>query len=453
MNAETGQAIDLGALIDEGAWTGFQKTVLALAALAFIVDALANQVMAISIPAMMRDWHVTRASFAPVLAVGWVGVAIGTVLAGVLADRVGRKRMLLASILLFGLATISGAFTTGINGLLILRLFDGIGIGGAIPTATTLIAEFTPVRRRSRAVNFGMLAIPMGNLICGLLGSAILPAFGWRALFLINGGVAISVFVMLLLALPESPRFLARFPERDAELRRGLKRLDIAAPAGARWVDGGPTRKTGPLYELFGPDTRAMTLAIWGGFFFCFLAAYSSLNWMPSMLSGLGYNLATTSMALSVAGVGGMAGSLVIAKLVELFGSRTALIVVATSSALGALTLTQLRLDPAASVIPLMAALAWMSLSLNAMTGCIYALAAYMYPSAVRGTGMGAAGAIGRVGAIASSFAAVAAMGIDGAAYFGLIGGAAVVAALCLITIRRQIPSDQGFVRGAAVIR
>jgi AAHS family 4-hydroxybenzoate transporter-like MFS transporter len=452
MKDDGGVTLDVGDIIDEGRWTGFQKLILALASLAFIIDALANQVMSISIPAMIRDWHVHRGAFSPIIAMGWVGVAVGAVIAGYFSDRLGRKTMLLASIGLFGAATAACGLVSNLHGLLLLRTLDGVGIGGAIPAATTLIAEFTPVRRRSRAVNIGMICIPLGNFLCGSIGSVVLPHFGWRALFAVNGGISLLIGVTLLVFLPESPRFLNRMPRRRDEFLRGLKQLKIDAPAGAHWAAGAAARKGGQFSALFDSGSVVTTLAIWGGFFFCFLSVYTSLTWVPSLLSGHGYSLAVTSLTLAVSGVGGMFGSLIMASLVERFGSRVALVIATFVAAAGALTLTQIPLDPRNSVIPLMIALGIVSLSLNAVTGCIYALAAYVYPPAVKGTGLGTAAAVGRMGAITSSYAAVAMIGIGSQAFFGFIAAAIVLAMGSLMVLRTQIPSDTAFVRGAAAI-
>jgi AAHS family 4-hydroxybenzoate transporter-like MFS transporter len=425
MKIESDMAIDVGGVIDQGGWTTFQKLVLALASLAFIVDALANQVMSISIPAMMKDWHVHRGAFSPVIAMGWAGVAVGAVLAGSLADRYGRKIMLVGSILLFGAATAACGVVKDVHGLLLLRTLDGVGIGGAIPAATTLIAEFTPAIRRSRAVNIGMISIPLGNFLCGMIGSAVLPHFGWRALFAVNGAISLVIALALMLGLPESPRFLVRFASRKKEFLRGLRQLKIDAPEGSKWIDGAAPRKGGPFLALFGPGALLSTIGIWGAFFFCFLAVYTSLTWTPSLLSSHGYSLSITSLALAVSGVGGMLGSVIMASLVEKFGSRIALAVVTFVAAAAALTLTQMPLNPARNVIPLLTGLAIVSLSLNALTGCIYALAAYVYPPFVKGTGLGTAGAVGRMGAITSSYAAVAVLAIGSQAYFIFIAAAA----------------------------
>jgi AAHS family 4-hydroxybenzoate transporter-like MFS transporter len=286
-----------------------------------------------------------------------------------------------------------------------------------------------------------------------MIGSAVLPHFGWRTLYGVNGAISVAIALLLLVSLPESPRFLVRFVRRHDEFLRGLKQLNIEAPASTRWVDSNIPRRGGPFLALLEPGTLVTTLGIWGAFFFCFLGVYTSLTWMPSLLSSHGYGLAVTSLTLAVSGIGGMIGSVLMAFLVEKLGSRNALIVVTLTAAGGALALTQMPLNPARNVIPLMVALAIVSLSLNALTGCIYALAAYVYPSIVKGTGLGTAGAVGRIGAITSSYAAVAMLAIGSQAFFCFIAASAVLSLGSLLIVKRHIPSDVAFIRGAAAVR
>jgi AAHS family 4-hydroxybenzoate transporter-like MFS transporter len=452
MKVDSALPVDVGLTIDEGLWSTFQKLLLVLVSLAFIVDSLANNVLSVTIPAMMRDWHIARADFSVVVALGWVAVAVGTILAGLLADKFGRKPVLLASILTFGLATAFGALINDIHQLLVLRIVDGFGIGGAIPIATTLLAEFTPARRRSRAVIAGMICIPVGVFLGGIIGSLVLPHFGWRSLFAINGTLAILVCVVLLILMPESPRFLARKPARRNELRRTLRRFNLEVAADACWVDTNvlPNHISGDTVRqaLFGRKCIGITLGLWGGFFFCFLASYTSLNWMPAMLSSHGYSLGFSSLALSASGAGGILASIFMSKFVELFGSRIALLFPTGAALLSASALILMPLNPAHSPLPVLLAIGVLGMSLNSLTCLAYSLSAFAYPPLAKGTGLGAAGAFGRIGAIASSYAAVAVLAVGSEPFFAFIAATALVSMLFLFALRLQIPSDRMFSSG-----
>lgn len=188
-----------------------------------------------------------------------------------------------------------------------------------------------------------------------------------------------------------------------------------------------------------------MTLGLWATFFFCLLASYTSLGWMPTLLSSHGYSLGVSSLALSASGVGGIIASLVSARLIEIYGSRIALLLPACLVLLSAGVLMLMPLDPTRSAIPVLLAIATLGLSLNFLTGFVYAFGAFVYPPLVRGTGLGAAGFMGRIGAITSSYSSVAVLAIGSQAYFGFIAATALIAMFFLVTIKKQIPNDKTF--------
>lgn len=179
---------DVAALIDGGRWGGYQKAVLLLAALAFAVDGFSNQVLGLAIPAMVSDWGLPRGAFAPVLALGLAGLALGTVIGGMLGDRYGRRPALIGSVMLFGGATAAIALIDTMEALIALRIVAGLGLGAAVPCATSLIAEYTPARKRSLAISIGMIFIPLGGILSGGAAVKLLGATQWRALFVAAGG-------------------------------------------------------------------------------------------------------------------------------------------------------------------------------------------------------------------------------------------------------------------------
>ena len=157
-------SIDVGALVDRGSWTSYQKSLTALAALAVIFDGFDIQILGFAIPSLMKEWHVARAAFAPVLALGLAGMAAGSPLAGYCGDRYGRRPALIGCVTLFGLATVATAFVHSLTLLAVLRFVTGMGAGGAVPNASALAAEFSPIRRRPTAVKLTIVCIPLGGM-------------------------------------------------------------------------------------------------------------------------------------------------------------------------------------------------------------------------------------------------------------------------------------------------
>ena len=433
--------LDIGRVLDEGAWSVFQKRVLLLASLAFAADGLANQVLGLAIPALIGAWHVGREAFAPVAAMGLVGVAIGTALGGIAGDRFGRRWGLIGSTLLFGTMTAVSAFVGDIDQLLLVRLFAGLGIGGAIPNGAALISEFTPLRHRSVAIAIGMVFIPVGGLLSGVLGASILPAFGWRGFFFVGGLAPTLLALVFVFILPESPRVLVRQPHRRAQLRALLGRCGHTVEPSQTFVDEHTTVRHNPLRALFGAGMLGNTLALWVGFFFCLLASYTMFSWVPTVLASQGFSLAMTSIGTTAFHVGGMIGGLAGGWLIARLGSRIAVLGLAAGCVFGALVLGFLPAGAEHGTLHIVAALVVEGFFIAGLHTGLYTLAAVSYPAFVRASGIGAAAAVGRIGAVASSYTGVITLELGGSSsYFIVIAAAAAVSLAAVALINQHIP-------------
>src|SRR5881409_2334228 len=230
------KTFDVGAALDEGQWTGYQKLLVAATALTIILDGLDNQLLAAAVPAMMREWNLQRAAFASVLASGMVGMMIGGGIGGYIGDRIGRRVALLGSVISFGALTLLVSFAGGVTTLIALRFFDGLGLGGAMPNAAALSSEYVPLRHRPFAVTLTIVCIPLGGSLAGFVGGLILPIYGWRTLFVLGGIIPIALAILLFKVLPESPRYLASRRERWPELITLLRKLGHDVPPDANFV-------------------------------------------------------------------------------------------------------------------------------------------------------------------------------------------------------------------------
>ncbi len=433
-------AYNIVGAIDAAGWSGKQKIALALCALAIILDGFDNQILGFAIPGMMKEWGLERSSFAHVLALGFLGMTIGTPIGGILGDRIGRKPTLVLSVMLFGVATAAIALANGIMELSIYRTLGGVGMGGAIPAATTLIAEMTPARRRSLAVTLGLICIPIGGLAGGLIAAQLLPAYGWRSLFLVGGGAPFVVSFILMAVLPESVQFLARKSGNADEVTRRLREIGCDVPAGATFIDTSATKAQRPSFRaLFAGDMPRDTLALWGAFFFCLLPVYVIYAWTPTLLTNSGIEIARASTAVAIFNLGGILGSLVTAFLIGKFGSRFALILMLAGAVAAAAVLATLDLA-AISPMALMGSLFIEGFCILGVQVTLYALASYVYPTEIRSTGVGATAGVGRVGAIISSYVGAAVAGLGSTNFFLAVGGCLAVSLLSLAIVRRHIP-------------
>src|SRR5215471_581851 len=341
-------SVDVGSVLDQGNWTSYQKLLTLLAAAAVIFDGFDIQILGFAIPSIMREWHLARAQFAPVLAVGLAGMAVGSPLAGYFGDRFGRRTALIVSVIVFGAATVATAFTHSLVELAILRFITGMGAGGALPNAGALAAEFAPIRWRPVAVTLTIVCVPLGGMIGGVAAARILPGLGWRALYAVGGTAPMLLAAALLWSLPESPRYLARKPPRWDELTTLLRRMGHQLSAGVRFEDRIEQTAEGrtALKSLLGGEYLRDTLGLWFAFFACLSAVYLVFGWLPAMLTAQGLDVATASSGLAAYNFGGVLGVLIWAALVSMMGSRVPLLVGALGGAASALALLLLTFQP-----------------------------------------------------------------------------------------------------------
>ena len=378
-------------------------------------DGVDNQLLGIALPSLMAEWKLPRSAFAPVISLGYVGMMIGGAIAGMLGDRIGRRTALLGSVALFGVMTSAVAFIDSATSLAIFRFLAGLGLGGAMPNAAALAAEYSPARIRPFAVTLAIVCVPIGGTIAGLVGLRALPVVGWRTVFLAGGVIPVVAAVVLRWLLPESPQFLAGQTQRR-------------------------TKPIAPLRSLFSIDLRADTTALWIAFLSCMLSVYLPFAWLTALLTGAGFSADTANTGITVFNLGGVAGAIVGGLAIARFGSKPAILSMAAIAVVGAVVLAFMPMSPAASTAPLIAMLAVIGAAINGVQTTMYALAAHVYPTAVRATGVGSAVAFGRTGAVLSGYVGTWVIDSGGArSYFAAIAAMMALAFLALASVRRHV--------------
>ncbi|MBI2186242.1 MAG: MFS transporter [Acidobacteria bacterium] len=436
----TERRTDVGALLDAGHWSGYQKRLVAATALTIVFDGLDNQLLSAAIPAMTAEWALPRAAFASVLAAALLGMMVGGFLGGYLGDRIGRRAALVGSVASFGALTILASFAGDVVTLATLRFFAGLGFGGAMPNAAALASEYVPLARRPVAVTLTIVCIPVGGTLAGVLGALILPAYGWRALFLVGGGLPLLLGGVLWRALPESPRYLARQRTRWPELVVLLRRLGHDVGADVEFVDSHERAIGRPsIAALLVPELRRDTLAIGAAFFCCLLSVYMAVTWVPALLTGAGFDVAVANYGLTAFNLGGVVGALAGALVFGRLGSRIPMLAMTAGAIGGCLLLagTPIAEQSAAAVL---AMLAWTGGLINAVQTTMYALAAHIYPAGIRATGVGTAAAVGRVGGVVSPYAGAWALESGPSQMFALIAGTLSAVFIALAAVRTHIP-------------
>ena len=450
------KTVDVGAVIDEGRWTGYQKLLILGTALTIILDGVDNQLLPNAVPRLITEWGRPRADFINALSIGPFGMMIGGLIGGVLGDRLGRRTALLGSVLAFAVLTLAIAFVDSIEMLATLRFLAGVGLGGAMPNAATLASEYVPRRQRPFAVTLTIVCIPLGGAIAGELAARVIPAYGWRMLFTIGGVIPIVLALVLWKVLPESPRYLAKRRERWPELTRTMRRIGHDIPDDVEYAEAAAATATVPVKSisigsLFGPTFVRDTLALCASFFFCLMVNYIVILLLPAMLTAkdVGFTQPAASRALAMSNYGGVAGAVLGALVIQRLGSRITMLGMSAGAIVCALVLTGTRIDPSDTGL-LMVMLLLTGGLLNAVQTTMYALAAHVYPTDIRSTGVGFAVAIGRIGNVLAGYVGAYALDQGGPpGYFTSMAVLMGIVFVSLAAVRRHVPRTTGSPVGA----
>ena len=201
-----GSVVDVAEFVDRQPVGGFQVRLLLTCATVLFLDGFDTQAIGYVAPALAKEWGLTKAALGPVFSAGLFGLMIGALVFGPLADRIGRKKIIIFSTLAFGIGTLATAFISDVNTLLAIRFLTGLGLGGAMPNAVAMTSEFSPHRRRATMVMVMFCGFSIGAALGGLLAAALIPQFGWRSVFLVGGVAPLLLVPILALRLPESVR-------------------------------------------------------------------------------------------------------------------------------------------------------------------------------------------------------------------------------------------------------
>ena len=439
------KTVDVGAVIDEGRWTGYQKLLIFGTALTIILDGVDNQLLPNAVPRLIEEWGRPRGDFIGALSYGPFGMMIGGLVGGIIGDRLGRRTALLGSVLTFAVLTFAIAFANSIEMLGALRFLAGVGLGGAMPNAATLASEYVPRKQRPFAVTLTIVCIPLGGVLAGELAAQIIPVYGWRALFIAGGLVPVVLALVLLKVLPESPHYLARHRERWPELTGTLRKMGHSVSDDVEYVEaataGAPKGRVN-IGTLFGPHYIRDTLALSASFFFCLLVNYLVILLLPTVLTspGNGFSQPEGSRALRDSNFGGVAGAIFGAVLIQRFGSRVTMLGMSALAVVCGFILAGAEITPQNGLFLAVMFVLTGGL-LNAVQTTMYALAAHVFPTEVRSTGVGFAVAVGRIGNVLAATVANEAFTRGGnAGYFGSWSVLMVIVFVSLALVSRHVP-------------
>ncbi len=389
--------VDLPAFIDQQPVSRGQVRLLLTCAAVLFVDGFDTQAIGYVAPALSRAWDLPRSALGPVFSASLFGLMIGALVFGPLADRVGRKRIIVLSTAAFGIGTLATLLADGAASLIVVRFLTGLGLGGAMPNAVAMTAEFSPHRRRATMVMTMFCGFSVGAALGGLIAAALIPAFGWQSVFVVGGVAPLLLVPALAYSLPESVRFLALSGRADSRVAETLAAMFPAGrfPPGTRFGAHEPELPGTPVMHLFSDGRAKVTALFWAVFFMSLLDLYFLSNWLPTVLNDLGASVSLAAVIGAMLQVGGVAGTVTLGRVIDRFSFRA----LSLTYVLAAFAIVAVGFSGHSTAL---AAVSVFCAGFCIVGGQIAsnALAATYYPTAVRSTGVGWALGIGRAGSI-----------------------------------------------------
>lgn len=432
MNARTA---DIGAILDEGRLSRFQIVVLLLCFLVVLVDGFDTAVIGYIAPALRKEWALQPSQLSAVFGAGLFGLMCGSFLLGPVADTIGRKKVLLLSVVVFSLGTFVSAQSQSIGMLTALRFITGIGLGGAMPTCITLSSEYSPARHRMLMVTLSFSGFTTGLALGGELASHVIPVFGWRGLLMLGGAMPLVLLPLLAWRLPESVRFLVSHARHKTALIKIVERMtgtqgwdEVTFVEPLRDASG-----HSPVKQLFAEGRALRTLLLWLAFFCSLFVFYLLTSWLPSILKDAGYDIETAARIGAMVPLGGTFGALVIALLMDRVNAyRT--ISATYFGAAAAIAVTGLLLNDATWLGCLVFLVGF---GVAGGQNGLNLLSASIYPTTARATGVSWAMANGRIGSIIGSMAGAPLMAQFGQAQtlFAMIAVPTLAGSLAILVL------------------
>jgi putative MFS transporter len=415
--------------LDRLPFNGQHRRLLVGSGIGWALDAMDVGLISFVMAALAKQWSIDATQQSWIGSIGFVGMAIGASIGGLLADRIGRRNVFALTLLVYGIATGAAGFSTGLAMLIALRLVVGLGLGAELPVASTLVSEYSPSAIRGRMVVVLEAFWAVGWILAALIGYFVVPtsANGWRwALFLGVIPAAYAAFVRS--NLPESVRFLeskGRTEEAEAAVR-SFEAASGVAPVESPVV---PPRPAPPWTDLWGPGLRGRTTALWLTWFGVNFSYYGAFIWIPSLLVAQGYSLTRSFAFTLIITLAQLPGYAVAAFLIEVWGRRATLATFLLGSAVSAFWFGQAGSE--GTIIAAGCALSFFNLG---AWGALYAVTPEVYPTPLRASGAGSAAAFGRIASILAPLSVPWLKSTGGTGLvFGVFGAAFVITALAAL--------------------
>ncbi|TMH77958.1 MAG: MFS transporter [Betaproteobacteria bacterium] len=394
----TDRAIDIPALIDANKISTSQIWILVMVGLTVVMDGFDVQAMGYVAPAIIKEWGVSKANLGPVFGAGLFGMLVGSLSLSVLADKIGRRPVLIWATIFFALCMLATARVTTITELRILRFVTGLGLGAIMPNAMALAGEFSPKRKKVTLMMLVSCGFTVGAVLGGLLSAVLIPAFGWQSVFYLGGVFPLLIAVLMYFFVPESMQFLVLRGKKLDSVAACLRKIDpsVHIDRETRYVVPEIKQAGAPVAELFREGRAKATLLMWVVNFMNLLNLYFLSNWLPTIANSAGLSTSTAVLVGTALQVGGVAGTLLMGPVIDRVGFFKVLV---PSFLLAAMTIAMIG-QPEVALPVLFLVVIVTGFCIIGGQPAVNALAATYYPTALRSTGVGWSLGVGRIGSI-----------------------------------------------------
>ena len=423
---------DIQAFINRHPFSKYQWMILVLCFVTVVMDGFDTAIIGFIASDLVQEWGVQKSDLGPVMSAALVGLAFGALTAGPMADRIGRKKVLVLSILVFGGFSLITAFATSLTQLTILRFLTGLGLGAAMPNAATLMSEYAPERRRALLVNLMFVGFPIGSSMGGFISAWMIPHYGWQSVLVLGGVMPLVLAVALIFLLPESARYLAAKNKSQREIASVLRRI-APLPDNTQFVlqETGQIKDKSALGVIFSPRYLVGTIMLCLTYFMGLLIFYLLTSWLPLLIRETGASLSQASVITALFPLGGGIGVLVLGALMDKINPNK---VVAVGYLLTGVFVCLVGF--ATDNLVLMGVMVFIAGTImNGAQSSMPALAAGFYPTQGRATGVAWMLGLGRFGGILGAFSGAFLMQAELSfkTIFALLAIPAVLSAIALM--------------------
>jgi AAHS family 4-hydroxybenzoate transporter-like MFS transporter len=394
---KTPAKINVSEVVGNSSFGGFQLGLCILCGLCLIMDGFDVQAMGYVAPAILKEWHVPNGQFGPVFGAGLFGILVGSLLFSMLADKIGRRPVLIGVTLCFSVLTFLTAQAANVQQMLVIRFIAGMALGAIMPNAVALVGEYSPRKLRVTIMMIVGNGFTAGAAFGGFIAAWLIPRFGWRSVFYFGSAAPLVIATIMIFALPESLQFLVLHRKRLEHAARWLKRIDPTASGDASQYFVEETKRRGvPWVHLFHEGRSVGTILLWIINFMNLLNLYFLASWLPTVANQAGYGMGTSVLVGTMEQLAGMIGGFTLGLFVQRLGFVR---VLTTCFAVGCVNIALIG-QPGISLAMLFLVVFLAGYGVVGGQTAVNALSATYYPTDLRATGIGAGLGIGRIGAI-----------------------------------------------------